>query len=138
MQCPPSLRRLDVGGAETAARRPPLRLVTVVKNLRQPTYVAATTSEPGRLYVAERRGVVRVIESGRLRRTPFLNIRAAVRTAGEGGLLSIAFHPQYATNRRLYAAYTNRALRLWLGFSGVKGLPQMLERLRVDPHHVFL
>jgi glucose/arabinose dehydrogenase len=98
-----------LAAARNDASRPPLRLVTVSKKLRQPTYVTANASEPRRLYVVERRGIVRVLERGRLRVTPFVNLTALVSTAGERGLLSIAFHPEYASNRLLYAMYTDRA-----------------------------
>jgi glucose/arabinose dehydrogenase len=39
-------------------------------------------------------------------RRPFLDIRSRVRSGGLVGLLSLAFHPDYATDRRAYAMYT--------------------------------
>jgi uncharacterized protein (TIGR03437 family) len=38
--------------------------------------------------------------------TPFLDIRSKVSLVGEGGLLGLAFHPQYSTNRRFFVNYT--------------------------------
>ena len=70
--------------------------------------MTAAPGEPNRLYVVERRGTVRVLQSGRLRKTPFLNVSSAVSTAGERGLLSIAFHPDYASNRLVYACWMER------------------------------
>ena len=47
---------------------------------------------------------------GVLQTTPFLDIAASrVLSGGERGLLSVAFHPQYATNRFFYVYYTTRA-----------------------------
>ena len=43
-----------------------------------------------------------------LRAEPFLDIRGAGRAGGEQGLLSVAFHPSYAQNRRFYVNYTDR------------------------------
>lgn len=85
-----------------------LRLQKVLSGLDAPVYVTAPRSEPGRLYVVERGGTVRVVERGRLRRTPFLDISAQVRSGGEQGLLGLAFAPDYATSRLLVVDYTDR------------------------------
>jgi glucose/arabinose dehydrogenase len=84
------------------------RLVRVASGLAEPVHLAAPRSEPSRLYVAEQAGVVRVIERGRVRGEPFLDIRRIVGCCGERGLLSIAFHPDYASNRRFYVNFTGR------------------------------
>ena len=83
--------------------------VVVVKGLDSLTHVAAPASEPGRLYVVEQRGTIRVVEQGRVRAKPFLDIRSRVVSGGEQGLLSVAFHPRYATNHLFYVDYTDRA-----------------------------
>ena len=74
-----------------------------------PTHVAAPRSERGRIYVVEQAGRIRVAVNGRLRATPFLDIRRLVRAGGEQGLLSVAFHPSYASNRRFFVNYTDRS-----------------------------
>ena len=74
-----------------------------------PTHVAAPASERGRIYVVEQAGRIRVAVNGRLRATPFLDIRRLVRSGGEQGLLSVAFHPSYARNRRFFVNYTDRS-----------------------------
>ena len=86
-----------------------LRLARVAGGFDHPVHVASTPSERGRLYVVEQAGVVKVIERGRVRATPFLDIRDRVICCGEQGLLSIAFHPRYPTVRRVYVNYTNRS-----------------------------
>ncbi len=74
-----------------------------------PVYAIAPKLERGRLYVVERAGRIRVLEKGRKRTTPFLDIRSRVGSdSSEQGLLSMAFHPAYATNRRFYVNYTDR------------------------------
>jgi glucose/arabinose dehydrogenase len=85
------------------------RLVPVASGFDNPVHVAATPSEPGRLYVVEQDGVVRVVENGRVRAGSFLDIRSRVVSGGEQGLLSLAFHPRYPTVRRVYVNYTNNA-----------------------------
>jgi glucose/arabinose dehydrogenase len=61
-----------------------------------------------RVFVLEQRGLIRVIENGRLRPRPFLDLRSVVGSRGnEQGLLGLAFHPDYARNRTLYVNYTD-------------------------------
>ena len=84
-----------------------LRLERVVSGLEAPVHVAAAPGEDGRLYVVEQAGRIRVVENGKLRPEPFLDIRDRVVSGGEQGLLSVAFDPGYERNRRLYVDYTN-------------------------------
>jgi glucose/arabinose dehydrogenase len=86
-----------------------LRLARIAGNYVQPVHVASTPSQPNRIYVVEKAGRVRVVENGRLRSGSFLDIRSLVGSdASEQGLLSLAFHPDYATNRLFYVDYTDR------------------------------
>ncbi len=71
--------------------------------------VSAPASEPGRLYVVEQRGTIRIVENGRVLPTPFLDIRRKVVSGGEQGLLGLAFAPDYAKSRTFVVNYTNRA-----------------------------
>jgi glucose/arabinose dehydrogenase len=69
-----------------------------------PTYVAAPTSQPGVIYVVEQAGRIQRVAGGRV--STLLDIRDRVRSGGEQGLLSVAFHPEYAKNHRFYVDYT--------------------------------
>jgi len=51
-----------------------------------------------RLFIAERPGRIRVVQGGVLQTTPFLDISSRVTIQGEAGLLSFAFHPQFAND----------------------------------------
>jgi glucose/arabinose dehydrogenase len=84
------------------------RLVTVARGLDSPVGIAAPRSERGRLYVVEQRGTIRVLAGGRVRAGSFLDLRDRVLAGGEQGLLGLAFHPRYASNRLLYVNYTDR------------------------------
>jgi glucose/arabinose dehydrogenase len=84
-----------------------LRLERVASAIA-PVHATAPRSEPGRLYVVEQDGRIRVLVNGRLRAAPFLDIRGLVASGGERGLLSVAFHPSYRQNRRFYVNYTDR------------------------------
>jgi glucose/arabinose dehydrogenase len=85
----------------------PLRLERVAAGLESPLYLTAAPGEPSRLYVVLQAGRIVVLEAGRVRSRPFLDITDEVVAGGEQGLLSAAFHPEYGRNRRLYVNYTN-------------------------------
>ncbi len=95
--------------ADGAAKKSGLRLTTEAKGLNSPTFV---TQAPGRrnrslLFVVEQRGTVRIVKRGKLVRRPFLDLRGKITNEYERGLLSIAFDPGYAKNRRFFAYYTD-------------------------------
>jgi glucose/arabinose dehydrogenase len=68
------------------------------------------TAPPGdaRLFVVEQPGKIRILENGRWKRAPFLDLTDRVRSGGEQGLLSLAFHPRYAENGTFFVNYTDR------------------------------
>jgi glucose/arabinose dehydrogenase len=71
------------------------------------TYITSNRVEPKRLYVVEQDGRIVYVIGGRVQGT-FLDLRGLVRSGGEQGLLSMAFHPGYARNHRFYVNYTDR------------------------------
>lgn len=93
--------------ATASARSDSLRIVRIAK-FEAPVYATGAPGEPGNLYVVEQGGTIRVLAGGRIRATPFLDIRSLVVSGGEQGLLSVAFDPGYAKNRRFYVDYTDR------------------------------
>jgi glucose/arabinose dehydrogenase len=62
-----------------------------------------------RLFVVEQGGKIRIVNTdGTIKATPFLNLGSIVQTGNnEGGLLGLAFHPDYATNGYFFVDYTN-------------------------------
>jgi glucose/arabinose dehydrogenase len=101
---PPDKPRGPALPAEAGAARS-FALEPVARGLRSPVQVVARPGRPGVLYVAEQGGRVRVVQDGRVRPRPYLDIRRRVMSGGELGLLSLAFHPR---GDRLYVLYTNR------------------------------
>jgi hypothetical protein len=89
-----------------SARSQALHLVRVA-HFREPVYVTAAPGEPGKLYVVEQAGRILVLQKGRVRPAPFLDIRSQVRSGGEQGLLSVAFAPDYAKSHRFFVDYTD-------------------------------
>src|SRR5439155_13344892 len=65
--------------------------------------------DPNRLFVVEQPGRIRLIKSGPLQATAFLDIGSKVESGGsEQGLLSVAFHPDFENNGFFYVNYTSR------------------------------
>ena len=119
MQRHPSMRRLIAAlgfvactsGSDTNDPAAPLpvdfklALQEVASGLNGPVYVTAPAND-ARLFVVEQVGRIRIIESGQLLTTPFLDITSRVSTGGERGMFSVAFHPQYRTNGFFYVYFT--------------------------------
>jgi glucose/arabinose dehydrogenase len=78
--------------------------VPFVSGLDAPVEIVTAPEDPGRIYVVEQAGRIRVIRNGVLLPTPFLDITAKVKTGGEQGLLGLAFHP--AIRNDLFVYYT--------------------------------
>ena len=91
-----------------AAAAAEVRLAEVADGLDDPVYLTHAGDGSGRSFVVEQAGRVRVLGDGGLEGAPYLDISGIVRSGGERGLLSIAFHPGYARNGLLYVNYTDR------------------------------
>jgi glucose/arabinose dehydrogenase len=76
-----------------------------------PVGLAFPPDGSGRLAVVEEGGTIRWVEAdGTVSAVPALDIHERVKAGGEQGLLGLAFHPGFATNRRLFVNYTSAAL----------------------------
>jgi glucose/arabinose dehydrogenase len=93
-------------GAPAPVRATGLALETVAQGLEDPLYLTAPAGD-SRLFVVEQAGRIRIIKDGRLLPRPFLDLTDRVRSGGERGLLSVAFHPRYVSNGFLYVNYTD-------------------------------
>jgi len=104
-----------------------IHLTPVASGLDRPVHL---TGAPGdaRLFVVEQTGRIRVIENGRLLPEPFLDLSDSVSRGSERGLLSVAFHPKFATNGRLFVDYTDRR-----GDTRVVRYAVTADRSRADP-----
>ena len=82
--------------------------------LVSPIGLAHAGDGSNRLFVVEQAGCIRFYVNGAVVGTPcavagtrFLDIRSRISSGGERGLLGLAFHPQYATNRFFFVYYTS-------------------------------
>ncbi|HWU87257.1 MAG TPA: PQQ-dependent sugar dehydrogenase, partial [Kofleriaceae bacterium] len=74
---------------------------------QQPIYLTQAPGDDTTWYVVERGGKVRAFPAsatGNAQSRDFVNV--AVNASGEGGLLGLAFHPQWPARREVYLSYT--------------------------------
>jgi len=123
-----SLLAAVAAGAASAGQRSSTpeapALARVVTGLPGAVFAAAAPSGfPGRLYVVQRTGLVRIVDRGRVLDTAFLDIRGRVATGGLRGLYSLAFDPHYARNGRFYVNYVGRDGDVYVSrFTAVHGV----------------
>jgi glucose/arabinose dehydrogenase len=84
-----------------------LKLDPFISGLSGPVFHTQPLDD-GRIFVVEQGGRIRIIKNGAVQTTPFLDISSRVLSGGERGLLSVAFHPQYATNHFFYVYFTTQ------------------------------
>jgi glucose/arabinose dehydrogenase len=89
-----------------ATREHPVRLVTVTEGLERPWGLAFLPD--GRMLVTERPGRLRVVgRDGKLDPTPVAGL-PRVDAQGQGGLMDVVLHPEYASNGWIYWSYAQR------------------------------
>ena len=85
-----------------------VKLEKVAEGLHSP--VAATFTPDGLMLVCEQTGLIRSIKNNKLNDIPFLDIQnKLIKLSGaydERGLLGIALHPEYNSNKKFYVYYS--------------------------------
>jgi aldose sugar dehydrogenase len=118
------------GAAQPATSSPPSaedrarvahRVVTVVEGLEHPWGLAFLPDGEGML-VTERPGRLRLVRQGQLVAEPIAGV-PAVRASGQGGLLDVTLHPDFARNRLVYLSYSK---------PGDRGATTAVARGRLD------
>ncbi|NXT54231.1 HHIP protein, partial [Pluvianellus socialis] len=92
----------------------------VVSGLRQPVGAVHCGDGSHRLFILEKEGYVKIFSpEGDILKEPFLDIHKLVQSGIKGGdergLLSLAFHPNYKKNGKLYVSYTTNQERWAIG-----------------------
>lgn len=105
--------------------RPDVQLRLLSDDFRQPTHAI---SPPGddRIFVVEKRGTIRVFVDGRILPEPFLDISDRVLNSGEMGLLSMAFHPDFPNDDRVFVYYSTE--------DAGGGLRSQISSFRLSPN----
>ncbi|GAB5570475.1 hedgehog-interacting protein [Prionailurus iriomotensis] len=92
----------------------------VVNGLRQPVGALHSGDGSHRLFILEKEGYVKILTpEGEIFKEPYLDIHKLVQSGIKGGdergLLSLAFHPNYKKNGKLYVSYTTNQERWAIG-----------------------
>ncbi len=117
-------------------------LTKVAEGLRSPVYIASAPGDK-RLFVVEQEGTIRTLTSGKVSTRAYADLRRFISAGGERGLLSVAFHPKFASNGKLYVYFTNTAgneeiweLRAGKGAASVRaGHRKLLEIPDTEGNH---
>src|SRR4030095_9628859 len=86
--------------------RAQLHAELVVSGFVHPVAFVQDPSQANVQFVVEQRGLVRGVVDGQLQHD-FLDISDVVSNNNEGGLLGLAFSPDYASSRRFFVYFTN-------------------------------
>jgi glucose/arabinose dehydrogenase len=88
---------------------PAVKLDLITNRLDQPVAVTHAGDGSGRLFVLEKKGRIVIVRAGTPDPITFIDLRPLIRIEYlEQGLLSLAFHPNYANNGLFYVHYTPR------------------------------
>ncbi len=106
-----------------------LRVERVASGLNKPIFVTTAPGDPESLLIVEQTGQIKVLDltSQAIRSNPFLTV-TDLSSGGERGLLGLAFHPNYASNRLLYVYMTESS-----GASLVREYQASADGTFVDP-----
>lgn len=90
----------------TLHAQPQLDFNSIVSGLSFPVDVVNAGDGSNRLFVAQHNGIIRIYNGTALLPQSFIDLSGVTTENGEQGFLSIAFHPQYTTNRQFFVLYT--------------------------------
>ncbi len=107
-------------------------VVPVATGFDRPTFVGAAPGDPSGLWVVEQPG--RVVRIDGQRRDVALDWTGRVKLHTEAGLLGLAFHPGFATNRRAFLHWSDptgatRVAEVRAGVEGTSFQPEVVRDL---------
>lgn len=100
--------------SEPGCASPPKLKLTRVTTAAEPMALVQAQDDE-RMFVAERAGRIRILRNGKFDPMPFFDmsmqsvLNAPITGVHERGLLNLALHPNFPTDRRFYVFYTRRA-----------------------------
>lgn len=101
-----SARGQDIASIVLRSNRATYRLVTMATGLVQPWSIAFLPDS--RLLITERPGRLRIFANGSLSRAAVSGV-PEVYASGQGGLLDVCLHPNFAQNKLIYLSYAGGA-----------------------------
>ncbi len=107
---PPTTATPALTSTTTTTTLPPLLglgYAPVATGLQDPVQIVSPDGDARNYLVLKRGEIIELADDGTV--LPYLDIRSLIRSGGERGLLSLAFHPQFAEQGLLYIHYTNNS-----------------------------
>src|SRR5215472_4759079 len=89
---------------EQAAPPPEIALQNLAAGVGPITSI--TSAGDGRLFLTLQTGRILIYAAGQVRPAAFLDLTSSITCCGERGLLGLAFHPQFSSNRFFFVDYT--------------------------------
>ena len=107
----------------------------VASGLNQPVFTGAPAGDPGRLFIVEKTGLIKVLDlnTGQVLATPFLDVSSQILTDGERGLLGLAFDPNYASNGLFYVYLINTSGNTEIRSYHVSANPNVADAASATP-----
>ena len=107
----------------------------VASGLNQPVFAGAPAGDPGRLFIVEKSGLIKVLDlnTGQVLATPFLDVSGQVLTDNERGLLGLAFDPNYASNGLFYVYLINTSGNTEIRSYHVSANPNVADAASATP-----
>jgi len=121
------------GGTATIVVSAAPTLQLVVTGLDDPVYVTQAPGDTSRLFIVSQPGYIRVVKNGALLPTLFFDIRPQVTSLNERGLLSMAFHPNYANNGQFFVYYTDLSGNIQIARYTVSADPDVADASSAQP-----
>jgi glucose/arabinose dehydrogenase len=82
------------------------KLTQITDGLERPWALAFLPN--GDFLITERVGSLRIVKDGKLQTKPIIGLPENIYAKGQGGLLDIAVHPEFATNNLIYISYAGQ------------------------------
>lgn len=115
---------LTIGG--TILAQPVVTMTPVITGLSGAMQVVHAGDSSKRIFIVQRAGSIRVFDKNYTSLGNFISF-TGISTNGEGGLLSLAFHPNYASNGYFFIYYTNSGGDLEVSRYQVTSNPNVAE-----------
>ena len=106
--------------------QPTLSYTSVITGLNSPIQLVHAGDGSNRIFIVQQGGSIRVYDKTYASLGIFVTV-SNLSTGGERGLLSMAFHPSYATNGLFYVYYTNSNGDLELARYSVSANPNIAD-----------
>ncbi len=89
-----------------AQTNPSIQLQPILTGLSSPVLATNARDGSNRLFILEQTGRIKILQPDATTTTEFINLSGKIVAGGERGLLGLAFHPNYKSNRRFFVNYT--------------------------------